>query len=71
MVQSLEQRLTELETRLSFQEHGMQEMSDALAQARMENYRQSELLRRAMDELKSLRTQMPGDSGVEPPPPHY
>lgn len=70
-MQSAEQRLNELETRLSFQEHSLQEMSDALAEARMENYRQSELLKRALDELKSLRTQMPGDSGTEPPPPHY
>lgn len=66
-----EHRITELETRLSFLEHGMQEMSDALAESRIENYRQSELLKRALDELKSLRTQMPGDAGVEPPPPHY
>jgi SlyX protein len=66
-----EQRFTELETRLSFLEHGLQEISDALAQSRMENYRQSELLKRTLDELKSLRTQMPGDAGVEPPPPHY
>jgi SlyX protein len=68
---SPEQRLTELETRLSFLEHGLLEISDALAQSRMENYRQGEQLKRALDELKSLRTQMPGDAGVEPPPPHY
>jgi uncharacterized coiled-coil protein SlyX len=37
----------------------------------MEVYRQSEQLRRALDELKALRNMVPGDSGTEPPPPHY
>jgi uncharacterized coiled-coil protein SlyX len=37
----------------------------------MEVYRQSEQLRRALDELKAMRNQVPGDSGTEPPPPHY
>ena len=32
----VEQRLVELETRLAFQEQAMQELSDALAEARLE-----------------------------------
>jgi SlyX protein len=71
MPDSIEQRLAELETRISFQEHALSEMSDALAESRMENYRQTELLQRAMEELKTLRSQHSGDSGIEPPPPHY
>ena len=71
MPDTYEQRLTELETRISFQEHALAEMSDALAEARMQGYRQTELLQRALEELKTLRTQQSADSGLEPPPPHY
>lgn len=71
MPDSIETRLTELETRISFQEHALSELSDALAESRMETYRQTELLQRAMEELKSMRSQQTGDAGIEPPPPHY
>lgn len=68
---NIEERLAELEARIAFQEHALAEMSDALAEARMENYRQSEQLRRAMEELKSMRGMVMADPGTEPPPPHY
>ncbi len=64
-------RLAELETRISFQEHALTEMSDALAESRMQSYRQTELLQRAMEELKTMRSQHTGDTGIEPLPPHY
>ena len=66
-----DRRFAELETRLAFQEQSIAEMSDALAQARTENARTQELLRRALDDLKTLRTELYSDPGVEPPPPHY
>ena len=68
---NIEERLAELEARIAFQEHALAEMSDALAEARMENHRQSEQLRRAMEELKSMRGMVMADPGTEPPPPHY
>lgn len=68
---NVEGRLAELEARIAFQEHALSEMSDALAEARMENYRQSEQLRQAMEELKSMRGMVLADPGTEPPPPHY
>jgi SlyX protein len=71
MPDSVEMRLAELETRISFQEHALMEMSDALAAQRMETYRQTEMLQRALEELKTLRSQHAGDAGIEPPPPHY
>jgi len=71
MPDSVEMRLAELETRISFQEHALTEMSDALAAQRMETYRQTEMLQRALEELKTLRSQQAGDAGIEPPPPHY
>ena len=66
-----DRRFAELETRLAFQEQALAEMSDALAQSRAENARTHELLRRALDDLKTLRTELYSDPGVEPPPPHY
>jgi SlyX protein len=46
-------------------------MSDALAAARTEAARNAELLRRALDDLRTLRTLLYSDPGTEPPPPHY
>ena len=68
---ALEARLTELETRLAFQEHALAEMSDALAASRSETARNSELLRRALDDLKQSRGEFFADPAAEPPPPHY
>lgn len=72
----LEQRLVELETRVAFQEHALNELSDALAAARDEEARNALLLHRALDELRQLRTAlsatpMTTDAASEPPPPHY
>ena len=70
---TLERRLVELETRLAFQEHAMAELSDALADTRLEAARQSERLREALQELKISRGAMldSPDPASEPPPPHY
>jgi SlyX protein len=66
-----DRRFAELETRLAFQEHSLAEMSDALAESRAENARTQELLRRALEDLRTLRTLLYSDPGTEPPPPHY
>ena len=68
---ALDLRLSELETRLAFQEHALGELSDALAEARLESARNSEMLVRALADLKQLRTLLYADPGSEPPPPHY
>ncbi|MDY0021369.1 SlyX family protein [Arenimonas caeni] len=67
----VESRLAELETRLAFQDHALTELSDALAEARMEVARNTENLVRVLAELKQLRTLLYADPGNEPPPPHY
>ena len=67
----VEQRIAELETRVAFQEHTLSELSDALAEIRMESARNAETLVRVMAELKQLRTLLYADPGSEPPPPHY
>jgi SlyX protein len=66
-----DRRFADLETRVAFQEQALTEMSDALAQARSEAAKNHELLMRALDDLKQLRTLLYSDPGHEPPPPHY
>ena len=68
---ALESRLADLEMRLAFQEHALAELSDALAASRAETARNSELLRRALDDLKQSRGDFFADPASEPPPPHY
>ena len=67
----LEARLTELETRLAFQEHALAELGDALAASRIETARNAELLRRALDDLRQSRGDFFAYPASEPPPPHY
>jgi len=67
----LEQRLIELETRLAFQEHALGELSEALADARAEGSRTSELMRGMLSDLRKVRTELYADAADEPPPPHY
>ncbi len=73
---AIELRLVDLETRLAFQEHALQELSDALAAARDGESRNALLQHRVLEELRQLRsamaaTPLTGESGNEPPPPHY
>lgn len=68
---AVEQRLVDLETRLAFQEQALAELSDALAESRLEAARNADLLRRALDDLRQLRTLLYADPGQEPPPPHW
>ncbi|PZU26706.1 SlyX family protein [Stenotrophomonas sp. PS02298] len=69
--QALEARLVELEMRVSFQEQALAEMSEALADARMQGSRNADLLRHLLDDLGKVRTALYADAADEPPPPHY
>jgi SlyX protein len=68
---SLEARVVELETRLAFQEHALSELSDALAELRIEAARSADLLRRVLEDMKAHRGDLMADPASEPPPPHY
>jgi len=69
---ALEERLVELETRIAFQEHALAELSEALAEARLERARSDGLLQAVLADLRSLRgTLYAADPASEPPPPHY
>ena len=64
-------RLVDLETRIAFIERALLEMSDALAEARKEAFRDRIKVERALSDLGELRGMIPGDQQEEPPPPHY
>lgn len=73
---ALERRLQELEERLAFQEHALEQLSQALAAARAEEAGNALRLHRALEELRELRRALAlqpavGDAASEPPPPHY
>ena len=67
----LETRVVELETRLTFQEQALHELSDALATARQDIQRGSALLRRVMAELAQTRTPLDTTRPADELPPHY
>ena len=66
-----DRRFIDLEMRFAFQEQALNEMSDALAASREEASRNQELLQRALEDLKQLRSLLYSDPANEPPPPHY
>lgn len=68
---ALESRIAELEARISFQEQAINELSDALAQSRIETGLMAERLRRLLEDLSALRSASFADGSSEPPPPHY
>lgn len=68
---SLEQRIEELETRLSFQDHLLGELNDALVSQSQRIVVLEQQLVRALDDLGKLRGLLLADPGEEPPPPHY
>jgi SlyX protein len=67
----LEQRLVELETRLTFQEQALGELNEALSETRLEAAANAALLRRLFEDIKLTRGDFGGDAASEPPPPHY
>ncbi|MGE8211961.1 MULTISPECIES: SlyX family protein [unclassified Stenotrophomonas] len=69
--QALEERLIELEMRVSFQEQALAELSEALADARMEGSRNTDVLRVLLEDLGKVRSALNADAASEPPPPHY
>ena len=70
--QALEARLVELEMRVSFQEQALSELSEALADARMQGSRNADVLRLLLEDLGKVRNALnASDPASEPPPPHY
>jgi SlyX protein len=67
----LMERMIDLESRIAFIESSLIEMSDALADARMDSARDRMRIESLLSDLGELRSMIPGESQDEPPPPHY
>ena len=64
-------RLVELETRVAFQDHLLNELNDVVTAQGRELQALQQQLARAMADLKTLRGLLYADPASEPPPPHY
>lgn len=64
-------RLVELETRVAFQDHLLNELNDVVTAQGRELQDLQQQLARAVADLKTLRGLLYADPSSEPPPPHY
>ena len=67
----LEQRITEVETRLAFQETTLQELNAALTDQQLQLGQLQELVKRLLEQLAEISSRNQPDAAHEPPPPHY
>ena len=71
MNQSLEQRIEELESKIAFKEHSIEQMSDEMAQQQKLVAEMTVQIRYLAGKVKSLQSANMDDPTNEPPPPHY
>lgn len=71
MTTAMEQRLTELEIKLTFVDETVRALADADSDQSRRIVALERLLRDARSELASLRVLQADDPQREPPPPHY
>ncbi len=67
----MEQRLIDLEARLTFQEHTLQELNDVIARQQQEISAMGLALQDMDRRLRALTPQATADASEETPPPHY
>jgi SlyX protein len=67
----MESRLTELESRIAFQDHALQELSDVVARQQREIDQLRLLLEALRAQLAALASPGLTHPREEPPPPHY
>ena len=67
-----QERITELESRVAFQEDTLDKLNDIVSNQEIEIERLTRMLKLMNQQLKSLSTDLPtGSPDNEPPPPHY
>ena len=72
LMDKLEEQLTELQTRLAFQDHTIHELNDVITDQQKQIDRLSEKLRLLDDKLKTLEDAVPASHDpVQERPPHY
>ena len=65
-------RITELESRVAFQEDTLDQLNDAVSKQELEIERLTRMIKIMSQQVKSLRLDDPaGAPDDEPPPPHY
>lgn len=67
-----QERITELESRVAFQEETLDQLNDAVSKQELEIERLTRIVKIINQQLKSLRLDDPINAPYdEPPPPHY
>lgn len=67
---TLEQRIIELETRLTFSDDMVAALNDAVAHQQQEIRQLHRSMERLIEQIGASSEQEPA-TGIEPPPPHY
>ena len=67
----LEQRITEVEPRLAFQETTLQELNAALTDQQQQLSQMQGLLKKIKEQLAEMMQRNQPSTATEPPPPHY
>jgi SlyX protein len=67
----MENRLIELETRLAFQDHTLQELNTVIVRQQQEIAALTREIENLKAQFKTLAPELVASRGDEPPPPHY
>lgn len=68
---NIEQRVAELEIRISFQDQTIQELNDVVVRQQREFEKVTRDLAQLKAQMGTLTPPMAGNQSPEPPPPHY
>ncbi|CAH0542892.1 SlyX family protein [Vibrio marisflavi] len=70
-VEQLEQRVSNLECQLAFQEQTIEELNDALSQQQLLISKMQSQMKYLVGKMKTMDTSQLADQTEETPPPHY